>query len=178
MSDWICTASGKKFFPMEPNPADICIEDIAHALSHLCRFTGHTREFYSVAEHSVRVSRAALPADALWGLLHDASEAYLCDVASPVKRHHSFAPYRAIERRVQNSICRRFGLPLEMPDSVHSADNVLLWTEKRDLMPPCASDDRGTTPITPLVFRIEPWDSKTAQFMFLQEFSWLTEDVA
>src|ERR1017187_10636100 len=76
----ITTFSGIHFWPLLPNPADIRIEDIAHALSNQCRFAGHAREFYSVAEHSVRVSQLCPPEDALWGLLHDASEAYLTDV--------------------------------------------------------------------------------------------------
>jgi len=67
---WIATASGRKMFPLDPRAEDIAIEDIAKALSQLCRFTGHCRSFYSVAEHCLRVSHACDPADALWGLLH------------------------------------------------------------------------------------------------------------
>ena len=74
-----------------PNPDDIRIEDIAHALSNQCRFAGHAREFYSVAEHSVHVSQLCLPEHALWGLLHDASEAYLVDLPRPLKLLPEFA---------------------------------------------------------------------------------------
>jgi hypothetical protein len=70
----ITTFSDVRFWPLLPNPDDIRIEDIAHALSNQCRFAGHAREFYSVAEHCVRVSQLCRPEEALWGLLHDASE--------------------------------------------------------------------------------------------------------
>jgi hypothetical protein len=79
----ITTFSGVLFRPLLPNPDDIRIADIAHALSQQYRFAGHTRTFYSVAEHSVRVSLLCRPDDALWGLLHDASEAFLTDVPAP-----------------------------------------------------------------------------------------------
>lgn len=72
-SDWIATFTGGVFFPLAPRVEDVRISDIAHALSMLCRFAGHTRGFYSVAQHSVLVSRLCSQQDALWGLLHDAS---------------------------------------------------------------------------------------------------------
>ena len=86
VGDWIQTMSGVIFYPLDPRPEEIRIEDIAHALSHQCRFAGHCREFYSVAEHSVRVSRELPQEFMLWGLLHDASEAYLVDLPRPIKR--------------------------------------------------------------------------------------------
>src|SRR4051812_6540197 len=84
--DWMQTISGKAFFPLDPRPADVDIQDIAHALAFQCRFGGHVKEFYSVAEHSVRVSLICAHEDAKWGLLHDATEAYLSDIVRPVKR--------------------------------------------------------------------------------------------
>jgi len=106
----ITTFSGISFWPLLPNPDDIRIDDIAHALAHQCRFAGHTRLFYSVAEHSVRVSQLCRPEDALWGLLHDASEAYLSDVPAPLKELPEFEPYRAAERNLQGAVAQRFGL--------------------------------------------------------------------
>ena len=85
MTDWIQTYTGRKFHPLDPAMTDFDLRDIAHSLSLLCRFNGHCLRFYSVAEHSVRVSRI-LPDDLkLWGLLHDAGEAYLTDLPRPVK---------------------------------------------------------------------------------------------
>src|ERR1035437_8189217 len=130
----ITTFSGIRFWPMLPNPADIRIEDIAHALSNQCRFGGHAREFYSVAEHSVRVSQHCPPEDALWGLLHDASEAYLCDVPAPLKELPAFEAYRAAERSLQGTIATRFGLAPEQPESVGDADRTILRVEIRDLL--------------------------------------------
>jgi uncharacterized protein len=84
--DWIQTYTGKQFWPLSPLPEDIVIEDIAHALSMQCRFGGHVRTFYSVAQHSVHVSLLVEPQYALWGLLHDAAEAYLVDLPRPIKK--------------------------------------------------------------------------------------------
>src|ERR1017187_4953916 len=118
----ITTFSGIRFWPLLPNPADIRIEDIAHALSNQCRFGGQAREFYSVAEHCVRVSQLCRPEDALWGLLHDASEAYLSDVPAPMKELPEFEAYRAAERSLQRVIAVRFGLAPEQATSVSQAD--------------------------------------------------------
>jgi 5'-deoxynucleotidase YfbR-like HD superfamily hydrolase len=110
---------------------DIHIEDIAHALSQIVRFTGHITKPYTVAQHSVLVSRLCPEEHALWGLLHDASEAYLGDVSTPLK---SLLPeYREIEGRVQREIAGRFGLPWPMPASVKDADRRALMQEKRGL---------------------------------------------
>src|SRR4051794_32940266 len=89
----IITSTGKWFDVFNPNPADVDIEDIVHALSMQCRFTGHTKEFYSVAQHSVLVSLTCPSVDALYGLVHDGSEAYLSDIARPVKKHPAFGPF-------------------------------------------------------------------------------------
>ena len=133
MGSFIHTYSGKAFFPLAPESADIEIRDIAHALSMQCRFVGHCREFYSVAEHSVRVSMACANADALTGLLHDAPEAYLHDLASPIKQAEGMERYREAEEVLWAAIAERFGLPAAIPNSVHRADRLLLNTEARDL---------------------------------------------
>lgn len=129
------TFTGLAFHLLEPAQDEICIEDIAHALSQQCRYTGHTRRFLSVAEHSYNVSLLVPESDQLWGLLHDASEAYIGDLSRPLK--HSTpagAPYLEIEDRIMREICRKFDLPFKMPPSVKRADNMMLLAEKRDLM--------------------------------------------
>jgi hypothetical protein len=130
----ITTFSGVRFWPLLPNPDDILIADIAHALAHQCRFAGHAREFYSVAEHCVRVSHLCAPEDALWGLLHDASEAYLSDVPAPMKELPAFEAYRAAERSLQRAVAARFGLPEDQPASVTQADDTMLWIEAHSLL--------------------------------------------
>lgn len=158
---WLQTFTGRAFYPLSPDPADVSIDDIAHSLSMQCRFTGHVRAFYSVAEHSVRVSRVVPPRDALWGLLHDASEAYLVDLCRPLKRHTELgAHYREIEAKVMAAICLRFGLGPVEPESVKQADRTLLVTEKRDLL--------GPEP------RPWPWSPPTAKGLFMIEFDSLT----
>lgn len=128
--NWIQTYTGKKFWPLNPKAEDICIEDIAHALSMKCRFGGHCKRFYSVAQHSVLVSQNCK--DDRWGLMHDAAEAYMPDVASPIK--HRFPLIQTMEYKLLDVIAEKFGLINLIPQDVHAADLVLLATEQRDLM--------------------------------------------
>lgn len=145
---WILTHSGKRFSPLDPDPDDIVVADIAHALSMLCRFTGHCRLFYSVAQHSVLVSDMVEATASEWeldqlglehlrkvALLHDATEAYLCDIASPLKRADGFAAYRVAETRLWGAICERFNLPIMMPEAVLKADHRIVVNEAMALMP-------------------------------------------
>lgn len=130
--DWIETYTGAKFYPLDPRPGDININDIAHALSNICRFTGHVSEFYSVAQHSVMVSNLVSSQYAKWGLMHDASEAYICDVARPLKLSEPMKPYRQIEKRIMMVVAEKFGLCPAEPSIVKEADNVAIRTEGRD----------------------------------------------
>jgi hypothetical protein len=125
--------SGAYFDLLNPDPATVRVEDIAAALSRLCRFTGHCRRFYSVAQHSTLVSRLVPPELARWGLYHDAAEAYLGDVASPLKR--LLPDYKAIEHRVEEAVFAALGLYGPMPPEVKRADLVALAAEKHDLLP-------------------------------------------
>lgn len=168
---YIRTASGGKCWPLAPAPEDIRLEDIAHHLSQLCRFTGATREFYSVAQHSVLVSehcgRASTVQAALYGLLHDAAEAYLADIARPVKHSEALAGYRAAEATLQRVIYRRFGLTAPEPRIVKLMDAWVLHAELRDLV-------RGADPrhseIAALHPSIEPLPPKDARLRFLARF--------
>lgn len=100
--DWIQTATGGQFWPMDPQPDEIDINDIAHALAMLCRFGGHCLRFYSVAEHSVLLSHAVPPEHALWALLHDATEGYLVDMPRPIK---AFLPgYKEAEAGIVRAV--------------------------------------------------------------------------
>lgn len=168
VGDWIQTRSGRRFWPVDPRADEIEIEDVAHALARQCRFSGHCEPFYSVAEHSVRVSRVVPEEYALWGLLHDASEAYLVDLPRPLKLLPEFAPYRAIEQRLMLAVCEKFGLPAIEPACVKVADNTLLATEARDLMvEPPVSWPRLSEPLTE---RIVPWSVGDAQNAFMLRF--------
>ena len=131
---YIETYSGIPFNPIEPASWDISIIDIAHALSNLCRYNGHCKKFYSVAEHSVLVSRS-LPNNQklkLWGLLHDAAEAYLGDIPKPVK--HQLPDFIIKENKFLESVAERYKLPIGIPKEVQEADLRILVNEKEDVM--------------------------------------------
>jgi hypothetical protein len=130
---WIQTYTGKKVFPLDPREEDIDIEDIAHSLSLLCRFNGHASRFYSVAEHCVLVSYFS---DPKYGLLHDGSECYICDLSSPLKQTPTFEKYRSAENKLQTLIYKKFGLNDPEPASVKKADLQMLATEAYCLMVP------------------------------------------
>ena len=173
---WIETISGVKFDILQPHPDMVRIEDIAHALSHQCRFTGHTSRFYSVSEHSMHVAWLCPTEDALWGLLHDASEAYIADLARPVKHMTPVGePYRIIEDRIMKAVCARFNLIPEMPGSVKRADGQMLFVEKKQLMPgvPWGNDWGVDLSLLPEV-TLECYEPKVAKEMFLSVYSNLT----
>lgn len=125
--DWMQTYTGKRFTVGNPNPDDIDIVDIAHSLSMQCRYNGHCDKFYSVAEHCVHLYEAAQPEDKLWALLHDATEAYLCDIPTPVKP--LLKGYKDIERNLMAMIAKKYGLSEKMPETVHWLDTVILTDE-------------------------------------------------
>lgn len=170
-SSFIETSSGRRFQPLNPIIADIYPCDIAHHLSNQCRFSGAADPFYSVAEHCVRVSELLQvwgedTSVQLWGLLHDASEAYLVDIPTPLKELEEFAAYRTAEERLMKAVCYRFGLALRMPAVVRRADQTLLATEARDLMP-FRPEHWSKLEQRPLPERIVPWSSETAERNFL-----------
>lgn len=179
--EYIRTFTGKKCWPCDPRVEDISIEDIAHSLSLICRFTGHVREFYSVGDHSLRVSELCSPENKLWGLLHDASEAYLADVARPVKRNQSFGTYyKNVEAGLMAVIAAKFNLSLPEPPEVKTFDNILLRTEQRDLMPvandgPLGDNDRWKDGVKPLPYKLVPRPSLETEKLFLEQFELLNK---
>ena len=135
IGDWMTTYTGRQFWPLDPRPEDVCIEDIAHALSMICRFGGHCRKFYSVAQHSCYVA-SLIPGPekdgtSLAALMHDAAEAYVGDLIRPIKR--SFTPYHQVEAKVDAAIRQRFGLAC-IPEIIKWADNAMLKNEHRDMI--------------------------------------------
>jgi len=176
VSQYFQTYNGKRVHPLSPSQDEIVIEDVAHSLSQQCRFLGHTRALYTVAQHCVLVSEIVPSGDALWGLLHDASEAYLGDLPAPIKRDPQMEFYRIAEQRLLTCIVQKFGLAPEMPQSVERADKILLATEFRDVS---AVDDLdwiiaecGCEPAASLW--IAPWPPGVAKRRFLARFQELT----
>ncbi len=166
LGDWMQTYTGRQFWPLDPRPEEIFIEDIAHALSMQCRYAGHCLRFYSVAEHSVLLARAmGNSADARWALLHDASEAYLVDVPRPVKPH--LAGYRDAEDLVMRAVAARFNLPPDMPPLVHEGDNRIIADERDNLAICVAPWDFDEEP---LGVRLRHWTPYEANSAFLAEF--------
>lgn len=166
-SAWIQTYSGVRFYPLDPLAEEVNIVDIAHALSNNCRFAGHTAEHYSVAQHSVAVSKLVPPEDALWGLLHDAAEAYTGDLPRPIKRY--IPQWKQIEERLLDAVAARFNLPLPVPASVWYFDNVLLAMEARDLFAggPMYNWTKALA-VEPLVETVEPLPPGVAKHRFLR----------
>jgi uncharacterized protein len=166
---FMTTFTGRHVWPLNPHIEDIDIQDIAHALSQLCRFGGHTKRFYSVAEHAVYVSQHVKKADALVGLLHDASEAYLVDMPRPIKRYMPM--YRDAEDLLQKVIADKFGLPWPFPPSVHEADNRIFLSETRDLMGGIYSWPGAPKPYKEPVMGLNPVRAKK---LFLDRYKELT----
>ncbi len=169
----ILTFSGVYFSPLKPRQEDVRIEDIAHHLANTCRFSGAVRSFYSVAQHSWFVSRLCDPEWAMEGLLHDATEAYINDIATPLKRAPEFRAYKESEEHLANTIAdalniRRGGSRAH--PSIKEADVRMLFTEKRDLMP--ITDylwtPQGVEPYPAL--HIVPWSPEQAERQFLHRF--------
>lgn len=137
--DFIVTYSGQRVNVFDLRPSDVNILDIAHALSLLCRFTGHCSRFYSVAQHAWEMSYLVPPAFALEALLHDSAEAYVNDLSRPLKHHPSMSRYLDAEQLVDRAVRAHFGLPAVetapyMSTEVKDADNRLVCTEARQLL--------------------------------------------
>lgn len=184
LGHWMQTFTGKAYWPHDPSPDDVDIEDIAHHLSMLVRWTGAIEDFYSVAEHSINVSetleRFGRRDLALQGLMHDAAEAYLGDLNRPVK--YMMDNYRQLEEdNWTMALAPKFDLPLTLDPLVRQADDAMLRKEHAQLMKPSPipwsaklidqtySDMMMATP--PYVFA---WTPGEAKWRFLRRFRELT----
>lgn len=172
--DWMETFTGKRFYPFAPAIEDICIEDIAHSLSMICRFGGHCKKFYSVAQHCCYVAEViarnkpeAYNQLLLTALMHDAEEAYVGDIIRPIKR--SYPKIMTAGKDIWQLIAFKFSLPSVLPDIVKWADNVMLKNEHTQLMhgrnewPFC---DQADGP----VIEIHLWEQEFAETEFLLKF--------
>lgn len=167
---YIRTYTGVKFHWDTIETNDYRVDDIAHALSLNCRWTGHVRKFYSVAQHCCLASYEAPPGQELAALFHDASEAYVHDTPSPLKWYladHDFTAFSDLEKRVDKAIYEAFRLPWPRDPAIKKIDLRLLATESRDLMPP---GEERTHMIEPFPWHIEPWGPDKAERKFLERY--------
>lgn len=180
---WLQTATGKAWCADDPRDYDYSVPEIAHALSHICRYAGHCRDYYSVAQHSVivaqlveanhpgqpkRLYRAAL--------LHDAAEAFCLDVPSPIKSMPMMRGYKDWIHGVEEAIEIHFNLGAHPHNPwIKYADLQALATEKRDILGPSPHDDMwietvlGTLP-PPREKAIKAWSPKQARRLFIKHW--------
>lgn len=170
--NWIETWTGVAFDLDEPRAEDVRVEDIAHALSRQCRFGGGVREFYSVAQHSIFVSRLCSSEAAFAGLMHDSAEAYVTDLPTPVK--NLLPEYRKIEARVWFAICGAFGLAHDLSSSVKNADKSALFAERFRLrgapVQPWYGEPEGPEPPEVSAAWERPMSPDEAKASFLSRF--------
>lgn len=166
IGDWMQTYTGRQFWPADPRVGDFDILDIAHGLSNVCRFSGQCNRFYSVAEHSYWVSTVCDPADALEGLLHDATEAYLSDLVTAVKQ--LVPAYKVLEKAMEEVVAKQFGLWYPWPVSVQEADLTVLMAEARDNLerPPRA----WAIDVPPMERKVACWAPQEAKAVFLARY--------
>lgn len=171
---WIQTYTGRAFPLFDATPEDINPTDIAHSLGMQCRYNGHVHTFYSVAEHCVLMSHAVSPENALWALLHDATEAYVGDMVAPLKR--TMPDFKAAEDRIMAAICERYGLAPEMPAEVKAADRRILHDERWQALGPTP---RPWMPeleaLEPLGVRLSFWAPETASGLYRRRLEVLTD---
>lgn len=168
--DAIFTFSGHFIRPLDPDPHDVYIEDIAHALANQCRWTGHVEKFYSVAEHCLHVSAVVSDNNTLAALLHDATEAYLADLARPIKKAPGLGEvYLAAEAKLAAAIGARFNIsgdPLSVAE-IKAADERILWAEAKSLLPVLGKQMPDPGYDCP---RPQCWKPEVAESLFLETF--------
>lgn len=180
---YIITFTGRKFNLLEPRLEDLNFEDIAHSQAMQCRWTGHSKHHYSIAQHGYYCSVLGPEETALWNLLHDGSESYIGDMNRPLK-HYTDAgeAYRKVEWPIQNLVYNAAGLfaPLNEhgeiiePKSVKIADEAMLYAEQAQLLPPVefeTSNPYGRSKAANIM--IEEWTPKYAERMFAERFEYL-----
>ena len=172
---YLQTLSGRWVNPFDPDPDQIDLGDIARALANQCRFGGHCRPFYSVAQHCVIVSElieaeGATAEDALAALMHDAAEAYLGDLPHPIKHRSPLGQaFREAEEPLERVIRSRFGIT-NSPDAIKRIDRALLASERLTFSAP-----RWHWPelegIEPLDLKLEAWSPDRAAEAFAERFA-------
>jgi uncharacterized protein len=164
----ILLQSGEYFDFLDPDNCKVTIEDVAHGLSMICRFTGHCNEFYSVAEHSWHASYHVEPAFAFDALMHDSPESVIGDMSKPLK---DICPeYRAIEDNIERSFAKKFGFQVPLAPEVKEVDLVMLTTEQKYIMKN-RDDWDYTRGRKALNIKLYCWPPQVAKQMFLLRYN-------
>ena len=167
----IMLRSGAWFDFLVPSSCEFTIEDIAHGLANICRYSGQCTRFYSVAEHSVLVSQVVKGYE-LEALLHDAAEAFLGDITRPLKQ--LLPEYKRIEAEVEAAIFERFGLRVPLSPAIKHADLRVLAAEQLQIMPPGTADwaaEMGVQPAPVVVKHLEPVEAERRFLAAYHNFS-------
>jgi hypothetical protein len=182
MDGGIITYSGGRFYPLAPKAEDVNPIDIAHALSNQCRYTGHTKFFYPVSTHCVLMhdwlfEQGESRENCFCILMHDSSEAYLVDLAAPLKHHADGfgARFLEVEEAIDRVIAERFDLPYPMPPEVKAIDLQIRSTEMEQLLPPVVREDWGESlPIT--IPEWSPVEAKAQMLWRMQDYGIVERD--
>lgn len=168
LDDGIELLNGNMFSFHSPDASTLEVEELAHVLSNVCRFAGHVRYFYSVAQHAVNVSLIVDRAHAKTALLHDTAEGFTNDIVTPLK--HMVSTFREIEERIESAMAAHFGFQYPLPDEVKWADLAMLKLEKEHLKPSASSwgvlDGIDAEPVRHLV-NLEPMSPTEARDAFI-----------
>jgi len=174
-AEFIETYTGRKFYSLEPSTKDVSVIDIAHALSNQCRYSGHTESFYSTAQHCCILASYAenvmggSALDCLQILMHDAAEAYLVDIARPIKQH--MPDFRKWDKKIQFTIREWLGLAdVAIPPWQDELDTRIIVDERAQVMAD-SDNDWGMSGVEPLHVKVEPWPSKMAEKQFLFRYA-------
>jgi 5'-deoxynucleotidase YfbR-like HD superfamily hydrolase len=175
---WISLLSGGRFNYNRPEESDVTIEDIASALSNVCRFSGHLPRFYSVAQHLVNASRIVPAEHAFTALMHDTAEAFTNDLPTPLK--WALPIFKELEVKIESAMGNKFGFEYPYPKEIKTADTIMLILEKLYV-----KEDNSIWPLyeewTPE--RVEPfrkmvdldsWQPRRAKREFLERFGELS----
>jgi len=166
--DTIRTNSGLFINVFETDPDTIIIEDVAHALAHMPRFGAHLDEFYSVAQHSVYCFNLAIMHGLEYGLaalLHDASEAYILDMPTPIKRH--LPDYQAVEHKLMMAIAKKFGFEFPLNPVIKEVDKEALDYEYKNMV---NEDTKGLDPNFVIMTPKEAKAEFLAMFQLIQKY--------
>jgi uncharacterized protein len=162
--DWIALRSGGRFWPLDPRPDEIEINDIAHALGMTCRYAGHGFTFYSVAEHCCLLHDVIEPEFKLAALLHDGEEYAMPDMVRPLKRH--FPEYVRAGDHLRAMIFEKYGLPPGLPPRVVEFDDRICADEKAQNLPDIPWNHNPE----PLGVKLRYWTPGQAALEFLKRF--------